>query len=148
MDYIEKLLERNKHIGIFILRIFIGLRLFYGVADNVISWEKMIEFSDFLALNKFPLPLISAVFSVYLQFFGSILILLGFRIRIASFILIINFLVALVFVHLRANDSIEAMTPALAMFVGCITLLFTGGDKISIDYHLQAKKSLSGNTPV
>lgn len=136
---IENFLTANKHVGIFLLRIFIGCRLFYGVIDNVLSWERMIEFSDFLATNNFPLPVISAVTSVYVQFFGSIFILVGFKLRVASFFLIFNFLIALIFVHFRANDTIEGMTPALAMLFGCLTLLFTGADKISLENYFRTK---------
>jgi putative oxidoreductase len=128
-------LNLNKHIGILLLRLFVGFRILYGVLDNVLSWNKMIEFSKFLNQNNFPFSLISAVTSVYFQFFCSILIIIGFKIRYATFILIINFLVALIFVHLKANDTIEGMTPVLAMLFGCFTLLFTGADKISIDHY-------------
>jgi len=130
---IEKYLDDNKHIGIFILRIFIGSRLFYGVIDNVLSWERMLEFSAFLEANAFPLPVISAVTSVYVQFFGAIMVLIGYKIRFACFILVVNFIVALFFVHLKANDTVEGMTPALAMMFGCLALVFTGADKISLD---------------
>lgn len=137
---IEHWLASNKHIGILILRIFIGGRLFYGTIDNVVSWERMLEFSDFLEANSFPLPLVSAVVSVYVQFLGSLLILFGFRLRIAALLLSINFMIALIFVHLPAHDSIEAMTPALAMFFGCLTLLFTGADKISLKNYFKQNK--------
>lgn len=130
---IEAFLEANQAIGILLLRIFIGGRLLYGVIDNVVSWERMVEFSIFLEANHFPIPIISAVTSVYVQFFGAISILLGFRLRLASFLLVINFLVALIFVHFRVNDTIEGMTPALAMLFGCLTLLFTGAEKISLE---------------
>ena len=133
-------LSLNKYIGILLLRLFIGFRILYGVGDNVLSWDKMIEFSNFLDQNNFPYSLSLAVTSVYTQFFCSILILIGFKTRYASFILIINFLVALIFVHLKINDTIEGMTPVLAMLFGCLTFLFTGADKISIDYYNSNKK--------
>lgn len=129
-------------MGIFLLRLFIGGRLCYGVIDNVISWERMLEFADFLSANNFPLPIASAIISVYVQFFGALLILIGFKIRPASFVLILNFLVALVAVHIRTNDSIEGMTPALAMLFGCLTFLFTGAEKISLDYYWRSKKQV------
>ena len=138
MKKFEKFLDKNKHIGIFILRIFIGFRLIYGVLDNILSWERMIEFSVFLDTNHFPFPIISAILSVYLQFFAAILILIGFKLRIATIPLIIHFIVALVAFHFRVNDSIEGMTPALAMLFGCLTLLFTGADKISFENYNRA----------
>lgn len=137
---IEAFLEANKAIGILLLRIFIGGRLLYGVIDNVVSWERMVEFSIFLEANHFPIPIISAVTSVYVQFFGAISILLGFRLRLASFLLAINFLIALIFVHFRVNDTLEGMTPALAMLFGCLTLLFTGAEKISLENYFRFQK--------
>lgn len=128
-------MDGNRQVGILLLRIFIGCRLFYGVIDNVLSWERMVEFSSFLAANNFPIPLISAVISVYVQLVGSILILVGFKLRVAAFLLSINFLVAIIFVHVQSSDTIEGMTPALAMLFGCMALLFTGADKISLEHY-------------
>jgi len=97
----------------------------------VISWERMIEFSGFLQSQGFPLPTISAVISVYAQFICGSFIIVGYKTRLASFIMIINFLVAIIMVH--RHDSIESMTPPLAMLFGSATLLFTGAGKISSD---------------
>jgi len=132
-------LKTNTSIGILILRIFIGFRLFYGVIDNVLSWDKMMEFSHFLESNNFPIPLISAIVSVYIQFIGSILILLGYKIKIVSLLLVINFTVAIIAVHIMSNDTIEGMTPAMAMFFGCLTFVFTGAEKISLDNYFNSK---------
>lgn len=131
-------LDAKKHVGILILRLFIGFRLFYGVIDNVLNGEQMIEFAEFLEVNHFPFPLVNATISVYLQFLGAIFILLGFKIRMASVFLVFNFLVALIFVHFRAHDTVEGMTPALAMLFGCLTFVFTGADKISVDHYLES----------
>jgi len=134
---IEQYLDTRKDIGILLLRLFIGGRLFYGVIDNVLSWEDMLAFEGFLQANGFPFPLVSAVVSVYAQFICSIMILLGFRIRIAAFIMVINFIVALVFVHIATGDTVEGMTPALAMLFGSLTLLFTGAGKYSFNSKIE-----------
>ena len=139
VQIITSYLDSHKSFGILILRVFISSRLLYGVIDNILSWEQMMEFSKFLEANNFPFPIIAAVASVYIQFFGAIMILVGFKLRLASFVLTTNFMVALIFVHVMANDSIEGMTPALAMFFGCLTLLFTGADKISLENYLGSK---------
>ncbi len=136
---IETYLETKRHYGIFILRFFIGLRLIYGVIDNIVSWDQMIEFSSFLHSSGFPIPVASAVISVYAQFICALLLLVGYKIRYATIVLIFNFSIALILVHIKAGDSIEGMTPALAMLFGSITLLFTGADKISIDHLLKLK---------
>ncbi|GJM30686.1 MAG: hypothetical protein DHS20C17_33210 [Cyclobacteriaceae bacterium] len=142
---LNNFLNTNKAVGILLLRIFIGTRLLYGVLDNVLSWERMIEFSEFLQINQFPVPIISAVTSVYIQFIGGLFILLGFRIRVASFLLTINFLIALMAVHIPSNDTVEGMTPALAMLFGCLTLLFTGGEKYSLEEYLEKSKREEDN---
>jgi putative oxidoreductase len=123
-------LERNKDVGIFLLRAFTGIRLVYGVADNVLSWKHMQLFEQFLAANHFPLPIVSAVVSVYAQLICGIMIIVGYHIRIAALIMIFNFLVALVMVH--RNDSFEGMTPALAMLLSCIVFLFYGPGRVAI----------------
>jgi putative oxidoreductase len=122
--------ENHKDFGVLFLRLFIGARLIYGVYDNVISWEKMLEFSNFLKNFGFPFPILSAVVSVFCQLIAGILILLGAYIRWVSLVMIFNFIVALVIVH--RNDTIEGMTPALAILFSCILFLFQGSGRYSL----------------
>ncbi len=94
----------------------------------------MKEFATFLESHSFAYPVACAVISVYVQFIGSILLVIGYKTRMAACVLILNFIVAIVFVHIKIGDSIEGMTPAFAMLFGCLALFFTGADKISIDH--------------
>lgn len=123
--------ERNGNLGVLFLRLFIGTRLIYGVIDNIIAWEKMIEFATFLEKFSFPFPMYSAVISVYAQLFAGVMIILGFKIRWASLLMIVNFLVALIMVH--RNDTFEGMTPALAILFACLLFLFNGAGKFGLD---------------
>lgn len=123
-------LDQNKDVGLLLLRLFVGVRLVYGVIDNLIAWERMIEFRDFLALHNFPLPLASAVISVYAQFLSGLMFVIGYKIRLAAALMIINFLVALVMVHLR--DSFEDVTPPLAMLFCSILFLFYGAGRFAL----------------
>lgn len=93
----------------------------------------MLEFSAFLGQHHFPWPTFSAVLSVYIQAICAILVLIGYQTRIAALLLGINFLVALFMVHIPAGDTVEGMTPALAMLFASLTLLFTGAKDISLD---------------
>jgi len=131
IKYVDQWLDHRKDIGILLLRIFIGIRLFYGVIDNIVNWERMIEFSGFLQSQGLPMPIFAAILSAYTQFIGSLCIFFGYRIRLASFVLVINFIVAVI-VHIRLNDSFEAMTPPLAMLVSCLTFIFTGPGKYAV----------------
>lgn len=130
-------LEGHQGVGLLLARLFVGIRLAYGVIDNVLSWEHMILFRDFLAALHFPAPLLSAVVSVYVQLLASVMILLGWKIRYAALSMIVNFLVALVAVH--RNDSFERMTPALSMLFFNAMFLFAGAGKYSIDDRLRAR---------
>lgn len=108
--------DNRGHLGLLLLRLFVGLRLVYGVLDNVLSWEHMLRFRDFLELNDFPFPIYCAVISVYAQLLCGMLIIFGIFFRWASSIMVINFLVALVMVH--RGDSVEEMTtPLLLVFI-------------------------------
>lgn len=126
-----RLFNQNKDIGVLLLRLFIGIRLIYGVIDNVISWEKMKEFEGFLAQFSFPFPIASAVVSVYAQLIAGLMILVGWKIRWAAILMIINFLVAIFMVH--RTQTFEQMTPALAMLFSSLLFLFYGAGKYGVD---------------
>jgi putative oxidoreductase len=123
--------KTRKDVGLLLMRVFIGGRLLYGVLDNVFSWSRMQEFRDFLQLFHFPMPLVSAVVSVYAQATAGVLILIGWKIRWAALLMIVNFLVALLVVH--RGQTVEQMTPALAMMAGSLLFLFTGAGRYSAD---------------
>jgi len=123
--------KKNKDVGILLFRLFIGMRLLYGVLDNIIDKDRMLEFSSFLKAHQFPNPLISAYVSVYAQALAGLMIILGLKIRWASILMIVNFLVALYMVHL--GQTVEEMTPALAMLFAAILFLFVGAGHYSID---------------
>ena len=122
---------KNKDVGILLLRLFIGIRLIYGVIDNVLHWERMIEFADFLQQFKFPFPLVSAIVSVYAQLIAGILILIGWKIRWAALVMVINFLVAIIMVH--REQTLEQMTPPLAILFSNLLFFFTGAGQYSLD---------------
>lgn len=124
-------LNNHPGIGIFILRLFTGVRLIYGVIDNVLNWDRMIEFKDFLEQFRFPLPLISAIVSVYAQLFAGISYLLGWQIRYAAILMIINFTIAVLMVHW--GQTFDQMTSPLSMLFISVLLLFQGAGKYSLD---------------
>ena len=120
----------NRGTGFLLLRLFTGIRLIYGVWDNIYEWDRMNEFSSFLAGQNFPVPMVCAVLSVYAQFICGILFIIGWKIRWAAAVMIINFLVAS---SVHINESFEAMTPALAFLFISILFFFEGGGLLSID---------------
>jgi putative oxidoreductase len=122
--------KKNKDIGVFLFRLFIGFRLLYGVMDNIFSRDRMLEFEAFLQTHHFPYSHFAAVISIYAQAIAGLLIIIGYNIRWAAVLMIINFTVALVVVHW--GQSIEEMTPALAMLFAAVLFLFVGAGRFSL----------------
>lgn len=118
--------------ALLLLRLVFGFRLLYGTADNIFSWERMLEFKDFLSANGFPLPLICAIVSVYLQFLAGLSWITGFQIKISSILMVGNFTVALIGVHLLHGDSYLGMAPAIHLLVVAIVLFWLGAGKYAL----------------
>jgi putative oxidoreductase len=118
--------------ALLLIRLAFGFRLIYGTADNVFSWERMLEFREFLAANGFPLPLMCAVVSVYLQFLAGLSWMLGYQVRISSLLMIVNFAVAIIGVHLLNGDSYLGMAPAVHLLVVAVVLYLLGAGKYGL----------------
>lgn len=121
------------------IRLTVGFHLIYGTQDNVFSWDRMLEFEAFLSHFGFPFPLISAIISVYAQFLCGILIIIGYKVRLAGAIMCFNFSVAIVMVHL--NDPYPAIYPAISMLAGSLFLLLAGSGKVSLEHWLKKRRS-------
>lgn len=76
------------------------------------------------------MPLVSAVVSVYVQFICGILFIIGYKTRWAAVFMIINFLIAS---YIHIPDGIPAMTPALLILFGSLTILLDGPGAYALD---------------
>ncbi|MEW6736935.1 MAG: DoxX family protein [Acidobacteriota bacterium] len=129
-------LDRRRDYGTLFIRLVVGVYLIYGTQDNVFSYARMIEFRDFLAAHKFPIPLFSAYLSVYAQFSAGILYILGAFTRYAAAVMIINFIVAFVAVDLY--QPYPRNFPAMVMLSSSLLLLFQGSGRPSVDAWLKS----------
>jgi putative oxidoreductase len=120
----------RKEYGPVFIRIMAGFHLIYGVQDNILSWERMLEFRGFLEIHHFPVPLASALISVYAQFICGLLFIVGAWVRVAAALMVVNFLAAFT-VH--TNDPYPVFFPAIVMFSSALFLLFHGPGKLAID---------------
>lgn len=125
--------ETYKSLALLLIRLAFGIRLIYGVIDNVLSWERMLEFEAFLSANGFPLPLVSAIVSVYLQLVAGISWVIGYQLKYSAILMIGNFLVALVGFHILQGDSYLNTAPAIHLLCISILLLATGPGKYALD---------------
>lgn len=121
--------------GPLVLRLAIGGHLIHGSQDNVFSWARMLEFRDFLTAQGFPFPLVCAVTSVAAQFIAGCLYVAGWQIRGAALVMLFNFTVAILAVHL--SHPYSAVFPALMMWTGSLSLLFSGAGAWSVDGRLK-----------
>jgi putative oxidoreductase len=122
-----------------VLRLFFGFVLIYGTQDNVFSSARMLEFRDFLQKNGFPYPLECAYLSAYAQFITGALLLMGLLTRLASVVVIINFIVALLMVHRHLPFS--ANIAPLAMLVTAVFFFLYGAPRYSVDALVANRRS-------
>jgi putative oxidoreductase len=135
--------EERKEWGAVFVRVLIGFHLMWGTQDNVLSQARMLEFRDFLAQNGFPFPLSCAYLSAYAQGFCGNLFMVGFAVRPAAVVMIGNFVIALLMVHL--GDTWNGAFPALMMLFGSIFLLFNGAGPLSLDRWLERRRESLGD---
>lgn len=127
----------KKYADLFI-RLPIGFHLVYGVQDNIFSWQRMLEFKDFLHSFNVPVPLIAAHISVYAQFICGILFIVGWKTKWAAITMIINFIIAIGLVHLF--DPYPNKFPAIMMLCGAVFILLNGNGHYSLASFLQKKQ--------
>ncbi len=130
--------DRRKEYAAIFFRLILGWRLIYGTADNVFSNERMLEFRDFLEAHNVLLPLFAAYLSVYVQFIAGILLVIGALVRPAAILLIINFVAAILIVHI--GDTFLNTFDALVLLFGGLFFLFHGAGKLSVDEYLERKR--------
>ena len=124
-------MDKFKEYGPIFIRLIIGFHLVYGTQDNVFSYARMEEFAAFLSAHKVPFPLFAAFVSAYAQFICGILFILGAATRYAAFVMIINFIAAILIAHL--GDPYPAKFPALMMLAGACFLFLHGPGELSVD---------------
>ncbi|HLL22744.1 MAG TPA: DoxX family protein [Kofleriaceae bacterium] len=136
------MLDRLSRIGGFAplpIRIFLAVFLVYMAHDNVFSSARMVEFERFLDSNGFPAAAIAARVSVYAQFFGGILIGIGAFTRYAALVIAVNFVVAIVGVHLAL--PFRTYLEPCAMLAAALALVLGGAGWLSVDAALDARRA-------
>lgn len=127
---LQKTFSKYSDLSLLVVRIAFGIRLIWGTQDNILSYDRMLEFSHFLEVNGFPLPLVSAFASVYLQFAAGVCWILGLWVREAALVMVANFVVAILMVHL--GDTYINTAPAIHLLTFAFFLLCSGGGKYVI----------------
>lgn len=126
-------MKKNNDFGLLILRITIGfLMLLHGIS----KFKGGLDFISGMLVEK-GLPGFFAYGVIIGEFLAPILIIIGFRTRIAALILAFNCLVAVLMAHsqdiFKISDHGGWELELLGLyFFTAIALFFTGGGKFSI----------------
>jgi len=126
-----------KSAALLALRWVTGIFLIHGVWDNIVSTERMTEFTTFLAAHNFPIPTLMAPLSVYAQFAIGVALLLGIVTRWAGLVLIVNFVVAVAMVNW--GPSFRLMWPALVLVAFGFLFAAKGGGRYALDHWLTGR---------
>ena len=122
---------------LFLLRVSIGSFLVWGVWDNIISSENMLEFEKFLTNFGFVQPRIMAFLSVWAQFLIGCSFVVGLFVRWAGLLCAFNFVVAIVMVD--SLSGIRASFPSLCLVVVGLYLATSGAGRFGLDMFLHNK---------
>lgn len=115
----------------FVLRALTGAFLVWGVWDNIVDANRMAEFVSFMTQFNFPAPELLAPVSVWFQFLCGLLLILGLFTRWAALIMVFNFIVGFIMVHL--GDDFRGQFPALILIVVNLHLAASGGGRLALD---------------
>ena len=125
-------MKSNESIASLLLRLGIGGMMLghgYGKFINLVAGET--AFADPLGLGQ----TLSLILTVFAEFICSILIIVGFKTKLAVVPPAIVMLVAAYMIHW--NDPWNKKEFALLYFVGYITLYFLGSGRYSLDWKLK-----------
>jgi putative oxidoreductase len=121
----------NKNVtdlGLLILRIgFAGMLLTHGIPKINLLFENPIKFADPIGVGETATLILALIGEVV----APILILIGFKTKLATIPSIITMLVAVFVIH--ANDPIDVKEKAILYLVAFLVIFLTGAGKYSID---------------
>lgn len=136
MNLESKFSNLQSYATIFI-RLAFGFHLIQYTYGDVFELSAGNSNKEWLGSMGVPFPYLMGWVYILIEFIGGIALIVGFKVRWFAMLLIINFIVALLLVHIGKTykESFEAIQ-MLAVSLFC---LFNGAGKISIDDYLEYK---------
>ena len=113
--------------------VFGGLMLTHGwpKLDRLLSTGEF-KFGDPIGLG----PEVSMISAIFAEFVCAILVMLGYKTKLATIPLMFTMLVAALIVH--ADDPFGRKEKALLFFIGFLVILLMGPGKYSIDHRVRS----------
>ena len=131
-------MRRNpgKEVGLLIIRLMAGgMMLTHGIPKLMrLFGEDPIKFADPFGLG----PVISLGLAVFAEVLCAVLILIGFKTRLATLPLMITMLTAAFYAHW--NDPFGKKELPLLFFTVFLAILILGGGKYSLDNLLKKRR--------
>jgi len=122
--------DSYKDLAPLLLRIGVGLIFIHAGWGKLTGIEGTAGFFDGLGI---PLPLVMAWVVAIVEFFGGIMILVGFKIQIPALLLAVIMVVAILTTKLGGDEVFRAMRLDLLLMFCSLALMLTGSGKASID---------------
>jgi putative oxidoreductase len=116
--------------SIALLRIWCGV-IFIRYGMNLFSADSMADFASTLQTVHIPFPLVAGYLSKSTEFFGGILLVIGFLRRPAALLIAFDMTVA-TFVFHKGMLFRNGMT-TFTLLLCCLTFLFLPSDRLSLD---------------
>ncbi|MBC3786749.1 DoxX family protein [Spirosoma utsteinense] len=127
-------LDRFRDYAPFLLRLAFAYELFDAAGHTALHPADGIPgYASWLQELGFPFPVFSALLSAYTEFFGALLMALGWKTRWAALLLAINFILAIAVGHVAIADTYKNTFPAINLLAMSFFLLLNGPGKPSID---------------
>ena len=124
-------MDKHSSLASLILRLGMGgMMLVHGYGKLERLMDGNWDFADPLGIGSAPTLLLA----VFTEFLCSVLLIIGFKTRLASIPLIITMLIAAFVIHL--DDPWKRQEFALLYAVGFIAILILGGGRYSLDDRL------------
>ncbi len=126
-------LEKYKSYSPIFIRIIFLLYFILAVKAEVYTPSVIEKFAESLVKINIPAPIFFAYLGSWSVFVAYIMIIIGWKVRLAAIPVIIYFLVAVFLFHVNSGHGIrETMSATVLLVMGCF-LLLNGAGKPSID---------------
>lgn len=131
-----RFLERLQPLGLLVLRLVLGaVMIAHGYPKVFGGLQHHVEF-----VRGLHLPGWLAYLSAFAEFGGGIMLVIGFLTRFAALFVLIDMLVAIVFVHLKNGFTGQGNYQLpLALAAMALSLIFSGSGPVAIDWLMGSK---------
>jgi putative oxidoreductase len=149
----KKIFSTDQSLAPFLLRLFLAFVLFPHGAQKLLGWFGGFGFDGTMTYftETVKLPWIIGFAVILIEFFGPIALLLGFAVRLWSFVIaivmtgiILTHFTDYFFMNWFGNQKTEGMEFFLLVIGITGALMYSGAGRLSIDAGLQKTSAMSG----